>query len=207
MSKRITSRPILHYQKSWGSHTRVYHYVLTELIKGKSIEDSVKIKEDFESTHTYILVCDTGDLCTEPQNILEMYHLEKSEGYTGFIKGLVKAYPYEIEDYSDDGDEYKFSDDLIIEKLNQGLNLKKNWNSWYEAYGVLLKELCEGKSTEDNIRLKEELDDTQTCLFIKEMGEQAPPVSVLKKMYEDEMGDGIFNAIYDFLNYCFYDVE
>ena len=206
MPKKITKTTI-RGGRCFEKNETAYGYILEKLLKDESIENAVRLKEDFEMSHTYIMICDMGAGLYWPYNVLDIYELEKSEGYIGFIKGLVKAYPNEIADYTNDGEENKFSDDLIIEKLNQGLNLKKNWNSWYEAYGVLLKELCEGKSTEDSIRLKEELDDTQTCLFIKEMGEQAPPVSVLKKMYEDEMGDGIFNAIYDFLNYCFYGIE
>ena len=90
MAKKITDNPDIY--SGWGSNTAPYESMVYCLTLGKKEEEKAKIIQDFEESHTYLLICERGSW-SPPGHILdEMYEKEQKYGVVGFVKVLMDWY-------------------------------------------------------------------------------------------------------------------
>ena len=74
-----------------------YNFLLEELFEGHSEEEQLEIKENFEKSHTFLLIKEEGRKSACIQALYELYQAEQEEGLRGFIKTLLKIRPTYLE--------------------------------------------------------------------------------------------------------------
>ena len=88
MAKKITDNPDIY--SGWGSNIAPYECVVDCLTMRAKEGERTKIIQDFEESHTYLLICERGSWSPPSHILLEMYEKEKKYGVVGFIKVFMK---------------------------------------------------------------------------------------------------------------------
>lgn len=81
-------------------------------------------------------------------------------------------------------------------------NQRRGWDKNIDAYNWLLAEITRGKDDKESKKLKLDLYNTFTYLFLCEVGAMAPPKETLMEMYQGEKEDGLFGFLKALFKYC-----
>ena len=90
MAKKITGHKICKSQ-CWPRKDSPYAFVKEIISEGKSKEEAKKAIQEFEESHSYLLICEYGR--ATPMAIDEIYEAEQNGGFVAFVKKLQEEVP------------------------------------------------------------------------------------------------------------------
>lgn len=92
MAKKITTRTDKPVQ-GYGENEVPYNFMVEWLTEGKSEIEKKQIIEEFEESHTYLIICEYGSWSPCLPTLQSAYIAEKENGFIGFVNAILEDYP------------------------------------------------------------------------------------------------------------------